>query len=402
MRVALVVAIVLLGSPAAAEVAAVRPVALAGQPAPGGGRFDRFGVEGQPVVAPVNGRGQVAFFATVLRGAAAEGLFISDGGRRIRRLALDGDAVGVGTLSGFARHPIPALNGAGSVAFAAGLAGGTAVEGIFLASRGRLAPVALTGRPAGGIPGATLASVDAPALNDRDEVVFLATVRRGRETLEAVYLARAGRLRKLVVQGDGAPAGGAFAAFGPPVINNRGEVAFAAVVEGRAVPGGVFLIGTEGVRMLLGAGDVSPIGGIYEKFSERVALDDTGAVAVTTVLRGGPSPLAVVLVDRGGARKVAAVGDEAPGGGRFSNFGPWPALADGRVAFTASVDGGPADVAAFVADSGGLRKVIGVGDALPGERRVRSLGLYPVVSLAPSGAVSAFADPDGLLLLEPR
>jgi hypothetical protein len=110
----------------------------------------------------------------------------------------------------------------------------------------------------------------------------------------------------------------------------------------------------------------------------------------------------VVVADHRGTRTAAAVGDEAPGGGRFSNFGPWPALAAGRVAFTASVDGGPADVGVFVADSRGVRKVLGVGDSLPGDRRVRSLGLYPVVSLAPSGAVSAFVEPDGLFLVEPR
>jgi hypothetical protein len=46
---------------------ALRAVVRSGQPAPRGGRFDRFDVTAQPIVAPVNARGQVAFYATVLR-----------------------------------------------------------------------------------------------------------------------------------------------------------------------------------------------------------------------------------------------------------------------------------------------------------------------------------------------
>src|SRR5206468_4308994 len=96
--------------------------------------------------------------------------------------------------------------------------------------------VAATGGAAPGVPSGVLASVDAPSLNDRGDVAFLATVRRGRESLEAIYVASAGKLRKVVAQGDAAPAGGVFAGFGAPVVNAKGIVAFAAVVEGPAVP----------------------------------------------------------------------------------------------------------------------------------------------------------------------
>src|SRR5690242_1344296 len=50
----------------AAPHGALRVVAQSDSPAPGGGRFDRFDVPGQAVVAPVNARGQVAFYASVL------------------------------------------------------------------------------------------------------------------------------------------------------------------------------------------------------------------------------------------------------------------------------------------------------------------------------------------------
>src|SRR5436853_7927701 len=71
---------------------ALRAVVRSGMAAPGGGRFDRFDVAGQPIVAPVNANGQVAFYATVLRGAAREGIYLADAGE-VRKVAAFGDGV---------------------------------------------------------------------------------------------------------------------------------------------------------------------------------------------------------------------------------------------------------------------------------------------------------------------
>src|SRR5499433_2895188 len=159
-----------------AEQSAVRRVAVTGQAVPGGGTFDRFSVESLPIVAPINSKAQVAFFATVLRGRAGEGFFLSSG-TQVSKLAADGDpAPGGGVFSGFGRHPVPALNDAGELAFAAAIAGARAVEGIFVASRRGTRAIALAGAAAPDIPSGTFASVDAPALNDRGDVAFLATV----------------------------------------------------------------------------------------------------------------------------------------------------------------------------------------------------------------------------------
>src|SRR5216117_612340 len=213
-----------------AESPILQRVVVAGQAAPGGGAFERFSIETLPVVAPVNARGQVAFFATILRGRASEGFFRATG-TRIDAIAAEGDAApGGGAFSGFGRHPIPTLNEAGDVAFAAAVSGGKTVEGIFATAGRRLRAVAVAGSAAPGIASGTLASLDAPALNDRGDVAFLATVRRGRETVEAIYLSSGATLSKIVAQGDPAPAGGAFAGFGVPALNAAGAVAFAAVV----------------------------------------------------------------------------------------------------------------------------------------------------------------------------
>src|SRR5499433_3695957 len=150
-----------------ADPSAVRRVAISGQAAPGGGTFDRFSVESLPIVAPINSKGQVAFFATVLRGRAGGGFFLSSG-TQITKLAADGDpAPGGGVFSGFGRHPVPALNDGGELAFAAAISGARAVEGIFVASRRGMRAIALAGAAAPNIQSGTFASVDAPALNDR-------------------------------------------------------------------------------------------------------------------------------------------------------------------------------------------------------------------------------------------
>src|SRR3989441_1075818 len=247
-------------SSAAGDADRTRPVVLAGDAVPGGGTFERFSVESLPIVAPVASEGRVAFFATILRGRASEGFFVWSEGK-VAKVVVDGDpSPAGGTFSGFGRHPIPALNAHGRPAFAAAVAGGKTVEGIFLATGRTVKTVAVTGGAAPGVPSGVLASVDAPSLNDRGDVAFLATVRRGRESLEAIYVASAGKLRKVVAQGDAAPAGGGFAGFGAPVVNAKGIVAVAAVVEGPAVPGGLFGSEDGKIRVGLGAGGDAPIG----------------------------------------------------------------------------------------------------------------------------------------------
>jgi hypothetical protein len=393
---AALVVVLSVGESHGADPSAVRPVAVTGQAVPGGGTFDRFSVESLPIVAPINGKGQVAFFATVLRGRASEGFFLASGAR-VSKLVADGDPVpGGGVFSGFGRHPVPALNDAGELAFSAAIAGARAVEGIFVASPRRVRSIALAGGAAPDIPSGTFANVDTPAINDRGDVAFLATVRRGRESLEAIYLHSGGKTRKVVAQGDPAPAGGAFAGFGPPSLNSKGLVVFGAVVEGRAVPGGLFVSKGGAIRMLVGAGEETPDGGIFAKFSERVAVNDTGVVAFNAILKGAPISGAIYVIDDR-TRRVAGLGDAAPGGGVFSHFGLWPSLsATGAVVFAASVDGGTAPVGVFVVDRGAIAKIAAVGDALPGGGTLVSFGLYPFAATSNPGAITFAAAPDAV------
>src|SRR5437867_217525 len=268
----------------AAESRILQRVVVAGQPAPGGGVFERFSVEVLPVVAPVNSHGHVAFFATILRGRTSEGYFRATG-RRIDTIAAQGDAApGGGTFSGFGRHPIPALNEAGDVAFAAAVSGGKTVEGIFATTGRRLRAVAVVGGAAPGIASGTFANLDAPALNDRGDVAFLATVRRGRETVEAIYLSSGATLSKIVAQGDPAPAGGAFAGFGVPALNAGGAVGFTASVDRGVAEVAAFVSTATDLARIAAVGDALPGGGTLSSFGlyPALALSPSGGATFAT------------------------------------------------------------------------------------------------------------------------
>src|SRR5579864_424236 len=263
----------------------LRAVVHSGLPAPGGGRFDRFDVTAQPIVAPVNASGQVAFYATVLHAPAREGIFLTQAGR-VTKVAAFGDALpGGGTLAEFAGHPLPALNAAGHVAFGAQIAGGRATEGVFLVAEEGLKVIALAGDDAPGVPTGVLVDFNAPALNDNDELAFVANVRRGRDTLDVLYFWNGRRLQRVVAEGERLlRIGGTMDKIGGPALNNSGVIAFPAAIFRGPMLGGIFVAGTRSLGLLVAAGDRTPSGAAILRFSERVTIDDEGAVSFGTYL----------------------------------------------------------------------------------------------------------------------
>jgi hypothetical protein len=367
----------------------LRLIVASGQAAPGGGSFNRFDVSSQPIVAPVNSRGQVAFYASVARAKANEGIFLATASR-ITKVAAVGDAVpGGGVLSEFARHPLPALNDAGKIAFGATVAGARATEGIFLAAEDRLKAIAVSGTDAPGIRNGTFVEFDAPVLNNRDEIAFVGTVRRGRETLQVLYLYSGGVLRKLVAGGDPAPRGGTFDRFGLPAINNKGVIVFPAIVERGAVLGGIFTVGASELHLLVGAGEIGPGGVMLARFSERAAIDDEDNVAFVAHLSSKAASEALLIANASGLTQLAIVGEDAPSGGRFSAFGPWPNFGRAAtIAFVASVDEGPGPLGIYVGNPGAIRRVAMVGDRLANGGVIPALALNSVTSAGSNGGLT--------------
>jgi len=369
----------------------LRAVIQSGAPAPDGGRFDRFDVTAHPIAAPVNAHGQVAFYATVLHGPAREGIFLADAGQ-VTKVAAFGDSLpGGGTLAEFGAHPLPALNNAGHVAFAAQVAGGRATEGIFLAGADGLQAIALAGDDAPGVPAGVLVGFDAPALNDNGELAFVASVRRERDLLDVLYYWNGRRLQRLVAERELLlRIGGTMDQIGDPALNNSGVVAFpAAIFKGPAL-GGIFVAGARPLRLLVRAGDQAPDGAMILRFSERVAIDEAGEIAFGAHLgKNGATRDAVLRTGMEGLTEVAVDGAPAPGGGRYAGFGPWPTVGPGAVtAFIAALDAGPGPLAAFAGALGDVQRVAIMGETLPHGATIGRFALNTVAVAGPDGALT--------------
>src|SRR6516164_5072429 len=373
------------------ETGALRAIVRSGLAAPGGGRFDRFDVTAQPIVAPVNARGQVAFYATVLHAPAREGIFIAEGGQVTKVVAFGDSVPGGGTLAEFGAHPVPALNSAGHVAFVARVAGGRATEGVFLAGADGLQAIALAGDDAPGVPAGVLVGFDAPALNDNDELAFVASVRRERDLLDVLYYWNGRRLQRLVAERELLlRIGGTMDQIGDPALNNSGVVAFpAAIFKGPAL-GGIFVAGARPLRPLVRAGDQAPDGAMILRFSERVAIDEAGEIAFGAHLgKNGATREAVLRTGMEGLTEVAVDGAPAPGGGRYAGFGPWPTVGPGAVtAFIAALDGGPGPLAAFAGVLGDVQRVATMGEPLPQGGTIGRFALNAVAVAGPDGALT--------------
>jgi hypothetical protein len=380
-------------NPVAVPVAAgaLHPVVRSQMPAPGGGRFDRFDIPGQPVAAPVNGRGQVAFYATVLHARARDGIFLADAGR-VQKVAASGDSLpGGGTLAGFAEEPLPSLNGAGHVAFVAQVEGGRANEGVFLAGADGLEAIALSGDVAPGVPLGVLESFDTPALDNNDELAFVATVRRGRELQDVLYFWNGRRLQRVAAEHDLLlRIGGTMAEIGDPALNDGGVIAFPAAINKGPALGGIFVAGAGPLHLAVADGDRTPGGAVITRFAERVAIDAAGGIAFGAYLaENGTQKEAVLRVGAEGLTEIAVDGAPAPGGGHYAGFGPWPTVAaDGMTAFIAAVDGGPGQLAAFTGKPGAVQRVASMGERLRDGETVGRFALNAVAAAGPGSAVT--------------
>jgi hypothetical protein len=376
---------------AASATGPLRAIVRSGMAAPDGGRFDRFDVPEQPVLAPVNARGQVAFYATVLHAPGREGIFLADAGQ-VRKVAAFGDSLpGGGTLSEFGVHPLPALNRLGHVAFDAQVAGGRTTEGVFLAGADGLEAIALAGDDAPGVPLGVLVGFDAPALNNNDELAFVATVRRERDLIDVLYFWNGRRLQRVVAERDLLlRIGGRMDSIGDPALNDSGVIAFpAAILKGPAL-GGIFVAGARPLRLMVAAGDRTPSGAMMVRFSERVAIDDEGGIAFGAYLdKDGAAHEAVLRNGPEGLVEIAVDGMPAPGGGRYAGFGPWPTAAPGGgVGFIAALDGGPGPEAAFAGAAGAVARVATIGETLPHGEVIGRFVLNAVAAVGPGEALT--------------
>jgi len=230
----------------------------------------------------------------------------------------------------------PAINDKGHIAFN-GFAPASQTSGVFLTSGG---PSQLLLNAATQLPdGTSLNNISNLALNNHNDLAFMATPVF---PTTGFFLFSNGTVTTLATDGSPAPGGGAFQIFFGstkvgPVINNRGEVAFASSLSGTARgifgSGGVFLFKKGVLTRIVGPNDPSPDGGVF-LFANAPSINADGSIAFfgeTSSFNFG-----AFVFHEGHITQVAVAGDVVNGEGL--GFVDQPVLnEDGHIAFTASL-----------------------------------------------------------------
>jgi hypothetical protein len=355
---------------------AIRAVALAGQPAPGGGVFTQFS---DPAL---NAGGSLAFAALTSRQEAHAGLYVRIN-ERISTLATSGQAAPTG--GAFRVFNDVVLSDRDTVLFLGRTTDRVAHQGLYLARNGTVVPVVATGQPAPG--GGEFTDFANPTINARDVVAFVGRIGQGGR--EGIFTSSEGSIVPVALSGQPTPLGGTFQFFvdGSPAQNDRGEIAFVAAVAPRGTFGIFVLVGGRPVPVVT-TEDEAPAGGAFTEFgslmlsnpgtvgfvgrtsrsSVREGLYVSGRATLVTLAQQGqavagevltaiatsamndqesvvfelatpdPIPRAIFLATRAGVRIVVRARDRAPSGRGFIAFGSPAINARGQIAFVAETD----------------------------------------------------------------
>lgn len=196
--------------------------------------------------------------------------------RRGPRLAIDADDTA----------PL-AFNNAGSIALNTVVRDGEDSPGIFVVSHtGTLEKSVGIGDPTP--VGGTFSVLFRPSLNNAGDVVFQATVADG-TVAQGIFLVKQGQVSLVVAEGAPTPIGGQFALqalAAPPLVNDRGEVAFNASVmkDGKVSAMGTFLFSQGQIKKAMVSGDPSPLGGTFLQGPVVSQLSNTGAVVFVGIV----------------------------------------------------------------------------------------------------------------------
>jgi hypothetical protein len=367
-----------------ADARGIRKVVRRGDRAPGddGTTFSGFGPNPQ-----INETGTVAFRGTTsFRDPATsdtirrEGIFVrGDAGIEALVYAESPSPVGIPFLK--VRDPL--LTAAASVVFRAPL--GELVEqssGIFAADDRQMSRLAIQQQPLG--VGIVLSGFSGtPVVTPSGQIAFLGTrampdpdpaapVR----SLGAAILKSSRTGLDLVVARDmPAPAGGTFKTLGQPAINGAGTIAFRGSVQsagGRT--SGLFLQLATGLVPFLLRGEGSPIGGRLDTFASQISVNALDEIAFTASVSGGKASDAIFLASPT-VLKTRGLGLRLTGGRGRDRVALRAVLEPGRV--SAGVNPASEPVTVSLRDADGL-----LWSATVGAGRLKARGRTFVTKLS--------------------
>ena len=362
------------------------PIALGGNPDPTASNFNF-------VSTPfLTTRGDVIF-------DGGNGLFRGDGRNTIPVVQNGGAAPGGGNLIQISH----AVNSQGLVAFGAILTGSVNTEGIFRNDGTLTIPIALDGTPAP--TGGTFLFFSSPVIDEFGQVAFFAGTTGGSGDF-GIYRGDGENIATIFAANQPAPGGGTFVDFGEPVTNKHGQVLAPAALDNAAGPFGLMLgDGTNAIAIAV-SGHAAPKGGIYAtgvalQFLSPV-LNDRGQVAFAAFLTGGSSQSGIFRGDGVTTTPIALQGTAAPGTtGTFASFGKVQIGNDGQVTFIATLTPGVGGVDASNnigiwagTSETDLHLVARSGQLIAGKTltRILSLGPLQINSERPIVWLGRFAD----------
>jgi hypothetical protein len=240
----------------------------------------------------------------------------------------------------------PSINDKGETAFV-GVDLASFAAGVYLNTKGQTQLLLPAATPVPG--GGTFGQFVSLALNNLHQLAFMGQSSIG---VTGVFVSSKGALTPLATDGGVAPGGGNFRLFfgnprSGPVIDNRGDVAFASSLSGTNGgffgSGGVFLFKNGVVSRIVGPTDPSPDGGIF-LFADAPSINSHGDVAFFAETSN--FSFGAFVYSNGTITQVAVAGDFVNNEGL--GFVDLPILNDnGHLAFTANLFNG--DNAIFVA-----------------------------------------------------
>jgi hypothetical protein len=361
---------ILLAASGSAYAAGPALIALTGLAAPGGGTYSAFS---NPAT---NYSGQVAFDASVAGGTSTSGLFTGTTST-VQAVALQGTAApsggNYGSLYSSQSNELAVINVNGQLAFNAPLTGGTSTLGSFTGtSAATLQTIALQGTaaPAGGNYNAFLAQGTntpySPVLNDAGQVAIQSSLTGGSAAYGIFAGSTAANLQTVALVGGTAPNGGTYASIVTmPTINGNGQVAFI------GLPGGVqgIFAGAPGsAQTVMLSGTAAPTTGeTYGNPSTTYSYNTAGQVGFQAALTGGASSQGVFVGSPGNVLPVVLNNTLAAGGsgGLYNALSSVNVNSAGRLAFSASLNGGTATSGLFVGTPTSVTAVALVGGTSP-------------------------------------
>jgi hypothetical protein len=324
----------------------------------------------------LNNSGQVAFWSRVHESFITSGTGIW--AQRLGALSLvarDGtEAPGTVNNVSFAGFAGPVLNDSGRTAFRGGVAGddvdNTNAEGIWSEGLGSLALVARRGNQAIGLPiGTNYDTLGLPSLNDAGQTAFYGYFAEGSTASsfgQAIWSEGSGNLALVTRSGNqaaGTPNTTKFVGFSDPSLNNNGQTAFWAYVNGsnpdvgEPYDDGIWSQGSGGLTLVARRGNPAPgtqagvnFGSEQLLTFDSLVLSDSGNIAFRAFISGpGVDELnheGIWSGETDSPQLLARSGSHAPGtpaGVNFETFFAWNGALQmnglGQSVFTAFLTG---------------------------------------------------------------